>query len=81
LLSGGDALERGYNVNTVIFDKTGTLTLGRPQVMEAAVFCKHYTLQQVRACTDKGPQHLCSACMAHGDVSLTGKKAQGHVPL
>jgi cation transport ATPase len=47
LLPGGDALERGYNVNTVIFDKTGTLTLGRPQVMEAAVFSKHYTLQQV----------------------------------
>jgi magnesium-transporting ATPase (P-type) len=46
--SGGDALERGNNVNTVIFDKTGTLTLGRPQVMEAAVFSKHYSLQQVR---------------------------------
>ena len=50
-LPGGDALERGNNVNTVIFDKTGTLTLGRPQVMEASVFSKHYTLQQVR------PQH------------------------
>lgn len=49
LIKGGDALERGYNVNTVIFDKTGTLTLGKPQVMEAAVFSKHYTLQQVRA--------------------------------
>lgn len=48
LLTGGDALERGYHVNTVIFDKTGTLTVGRPQVMEAAVFSRHYTLQQVR---------------------------------
>lgn len=48
LIKGGDALERGYNVNTVIFDKTGTLTLGKPQVMEAQVFSKHYTLQQVR---------------------------------
>jgi Cu+-exporting ATPase len=47
LIKGGDALERGYNVNTVIFDKTGTLTLGKPQVMEAQVFSKHYTLQQV----------------------------------
>lgn len=48
LIKGGDALERGYNVNTVVFDKTGTLTLGKPQVMEAAVFDRHYTLAQVR---------------------------------
>lgn len=56
-LPGGDALERGNNVNTVIFDKTGTLTLGRPQVMEASVFSKHYTLQQVRAST------TCGSCL------------------
>ena len=41
-------MERGYHVNTVIFDKTGTLTVGRPQVVKAEVFSKHYTPQQVR---------------------------------
>jgi P-type E1-E2 ATPase len=46
--AGGDALERGHHVNTVVFDKTGTLTRGRPQVTEAVLFNSHYTMQQVR---------------------------------
>jgi P-type E1-E2 ATPase len=46
---GGDALERGHHVNTVVFDKTGTLTRGRPQVTEAVLFNSHYSMQQVRA--------------------------------
>lgn len=48
LLPGGDALERGHHVNTIIFDKTGTLTRGKPQVTEAVLFNKQYTMQQVR---------------------------------
>jgi P-type E1-E2 ATPase len=48
LALGGDALERGHHVDTVIFDKTGTLTLGKPQVTDAVIFNKDYTMQQVR---------------------------------
>eukprot|EP00882_Tetradesmus_deserticola_P007169 GHRQ01007548.1.p1 GENE.GHRQ01007548.1~~GHRQ01007548.1.p1 ORF type:complete len:744 (+),score=290.70 GHRQ01007548.1:392-2623(+) len=48
LIKGGDALERGHHVNTVVFDKTGTLTRGHPQVTEAVLFNSHYTMQQVR---------------------------------
>jgi Cu+-exporting ATPase len=32
LISGGDVIEKGDKINTIIFDKTGTLTVGRPQV-------------------------------------------------
>lgn len=46
--AGGDALERGHHVNTVIFDKTGTLTRGHPQVTEAVLFNKQYTITQVK---------------------------------
>ena len=33
LFRGGEALERGARIDTVVFDKTGTLTLGRPEVV------------------------------------------------
>lgn len=32
LINGGEALEKGPQIDTIIFDKTGTLTLGRPIV-------------------------------------------------
>jgi hypothetical protein len=48
LLLGGDALERGHKVDTVVFDKTGTLTLGRPKVLDYKIFDSNYTLHQVR---------------------------------
>jgi len=33
LISGGEAIEKGANIDVVIFDKTGTLTMGKPQVV------------------------------------------------
>ncbi len=32
LIAGGDVIEKGVNVDTILFDKTGTLTEGKPQV-------------------------------------------------
>lgn len=32
LFKGGEALQKGSSINTVVFDKTGTLTLGQPSV-------------------------------------------------
>jgi P-type Cu+ transporter len=37
LIGGGEIIEKGDGVNTIIFDKTGTLTFGKP-------FVKHVTL-------------------------------------
>eukprot|EP00924_Labyrinthula_sp_SR-Ha-C_P016215 augustus_masked-scaffold_52-processed-gene-0.38-mRNA-1 protein AED:0.13 eAED:0.13 QI:0/-1/0/1/-1/1/1/0/1372 len=37
LIKGGDALERGANITTVLFDKTGTLTTGSPSVSDYMV--------------------------------------------
>jgi Cu+-exporting ATPase len=38
LISGGDIIEKGSHINTIVFDKTGTLTEGRPQLSKIYLF-------------------------------------------
>lgn len=73
--AGGDALERGHHVNTVVFDKTGTLTRGRPQVTEAVLFNSHYSLQQVcqlAAAVESSSEHpLAKAVLEFAQAELS----------
>ncbi|MCC7070988.1 MAG: heavy metal translocating P-type ATPase [Deltaproteobacteria bacterium] len=48
VLRGGDALQRGAGIDTVVFDKTGTLTVGRP-VLSAVVCAAQGADQRVEA--------------------------------
>ena len=50
LVRGGEALERGAHVDTVVFDKTGTLTQGRPEVVEVVPTPEIATLAQMTFC-------------------------------
>lgn len=34
LIGGGEVIEKGVSIDTIIFDKTGTLTAGKPEVTE-----------------------------------------------
>jgi Cu+-exporting ATPase len=42
LVSGGDVLEKGSHIDTVVFDKTGTLTQGRPELTSLIIFESNY---------------------------------------
>jgi Cu+-exporting ATPase len=37
LIGGGEVIEKGTKINSIIFDKTGTLTEGKPKVVEFSV--------------------------------------------
>jgi P-type Cu+ transporter len=37
LFKGGDVLEKGSKITTVVFDKTGTLTNGNPQLVNQII--------------------------------------------
>lgn len=41
LIGGGDIIEKGDGVDTIIFDKTGTLTYGKPFVKEISLLCEN----------------------------------------
>lgn len=38
LISGGDVIEKGSHIDTIVFDKTGTLTEGRPELTHIHFF-------------------------------------------
>jgi len=38
LISGGDIIEAGSHIDTMVFDKTGTLTEGRPELTKIVLF-------------------------------------------
>ena len=40
LISGGDVIEKGSHIDTIVFDKTGTLTEGRPELTHIHFFNK-----------------------------------------
>jgi Cu+-exporting ATPase len=65
LVRGGEALEIGERVDTVIFDKTGTLTLGRPSVT-AVVPADGFdaaTVLGLAAAVERGSEHPLGAAI------------------
>lgn len=38
LISGGDVIEKGSHIDTIVFDKTGTLTAGSPELTDIILF-------------------------------------------
>lgn len=47
LISGGDVVEKGSHIDTVVFDKTGTLTTGAPIVTTLYIFEKEKSKEEV----------------------------------
>lgn len=64
LMRGGEPLERGYRLTTVVFDKTGTLTRGAPQVTDVHTW-EHWSaamvLAQAAALEEKSEHPLAEA--------------------
>ena len=61
LVRGGEAMERGAHVDTVVFDKTGTLTRGRPSVADVFVAPGYEAtpeeLLRIAAAAEVGSEH------------------------
>jgi Cu+-exporting ATPase len=64
LMRGGEPLERGYRLTTVVFDKTGTLTRGAPQVTDVHTWGRwsiDAVLAQAAALEEKSEHPLAEA--------------------
>jgi Cu+-exporting ATPase len=57
LVRGGEAVERGARVDTVVFDKTGTLTRGRPSVTRVAPEAVADSVLAIAAAAELGSEH------------------------
>jgi Cu+-exporting ATPase len=67
LIRGGEALERGAHVDTVVFDKTGTLTLGKPTVVDVVAApgseADADSILAVAAAAESGSEHPLAAAI------------------
>jgi Cu+-exporting ATPase len=70
LVRGGEALERGARVDTVVFDKTGTLTRGRPSVSgviaAAGSSSDEAEILRLAAAAEQGSEHPLAAAIVAG---------------
>eukprot|EP00898_Chlorokybus_atmophyticus_P005927 jgi/Chlat1/6335/Chrsp44S05898 len=75
LIKGGDALERGHQIQTVVFDKTGTLTRGKPMVTGAKLLgtAKEREVLPLIAAAEASSEHpLASAVVQHARIQHAG---------
>ncbi len=94
LIRGGEALELGHRIGTVVFDKTGTLTLGKPAVTDVITVqgLDARDVLVLAASVEKGSEHpLGAAILTHAVErgvetrpvtdfgSLTGHGVEGSV--
>ena len=76
LIKGGEALERGHNINVVVFDKTGTITFGRPVVVAHTIMTGGPSLPELQVCTEAKTNCItCVECFCFGRcISSAGPK-------
>lgn len=75
LIKGGDALELGHKVQSIVFDKTGTLTQGQPQVVDSIRFGAAYQLAEMlvmAGSAESGSQHPLGAALIDYVQSIVG---------
>jgi len=74
LIKGADGMERATKVKAVVFDKTGTLTVGKPAVVDVALFDPKVGMAEVlalAAAAEVSSEHpLASAIFAHAQAAL-----------
>lgn len=80
LIKGGDALELGHKVHTIVFDKTGTITEGRPKIVDIMRFGENVSQKEMlvlAGTAESGSQHpLSRAFMDHLDLEYNEEYSQ-----
>ena len=74
LIKSGEALEKGYMIDTVVFDKTGTITEGKPEVTDIIVCASDLSENDVltlAASIEKNSEHPLGKAIV--DIALTKK--------
>lgn len=78
LISGGDIVEKGSHIDTIVFDKTGTLTEGRPELTKIVLFDQNEnedSLLKMAASSLQYSTHPLSQSIAHAAVKKDMKLA------